>query len=328
MLKISQPYGVSLDDIKHEAIVLHCDTTGIQRQVFESESVTVDLEFRDNEGDIIIVKTDLDLRNFSSSLPSSYIGKVFASVSNTVPEVKPGTASTSKTTQTDTKVEEKNNDDQKIVDAIADIFSIAAVSMKAGITSAMTAKHSNSAVKDCSFKKEIQNAHKVSKDSLKAAKRIAKEHYKLLHLHRIPVLKHSGLVQSVASLSVPVEQNKEKNVTEQSKDSDTQAVMDGSNDEKALKEGIKQENGVNGDCSVLPFIHGRHTCDQCLTTPIVGTRYHALNLPDYDLCAICYGNYQGSDIVFEEALLGMCTIGSFLPNYFALIQPFSNSRDG
>jgi hypothetical protein len=27
-----------------------------------------------------------------------------------------------------------------------------------------------------------------------------------------------------------------------------------------------------------PFIHGRHTCDSCLTTPIVGRRYHAVNL--------------------------------------------------
>jgi hypothetical protein len=27
-----------------------------------------------------------------------------------------------------------------------------------------------------------------------------------------------------------------------------------------------------------PFIHGRHTCDSCLTTPIVGKRYHAVNL--------------------------------------------------
>lgn len=37
----------------------------------------------------------------------------------------------------------------------------------------------------------------------------------------------------------------------------------------------------------IKFIHGRHTCDGCLITPIVGLRYHAANLPDYDLCQKC-----------------------------------------
>ena len=53
----------------------------------------------------------------------------------------------------------------------------------------------------------------------------------------------------------------------------------------------------------LPFIHGRHTCDSCLGTPIVGIRYHAVNLPDYDLCAHCKDNYKGDEIQFEPAEL-------------------------
>ena len=53
-----------------------------------------------------------------------------------------------------------------------------------------------------------------------------------------------------------------------------------------------------------PFIHGRHTCDGCLTTPIVGKRFHAVNLPDYDLCSACKENYKGDEIQFEEAQLG------------------------
>ena len=52
------------------------------------------------------------------------------------------------------------------------------------------------------------------------------------------------------------------------------------------------------------FIHGRHTCDGCLTTPIVGKRFHAVNLPDYDLCETCNTNYKGSEIKFEEVELG------------------------
>jgi len=35
------------------------------------------------------------------------------------------------------------------------------------------------------------------------------------------------------------------------------------------------------------FIHVRHTCDNCDKSPIVGIRYHACNLPNYDLCKEC-----------------------------------------
>ena len=53
-----------------------------------------------------------------------------------------------------------------------------------------------------------------------------------------------------------------------------------------------------------PFIHGRHTCDRCLCTPIVGKRFHAINLPDYDLCEKCKDGYKGTEIQFEAAELG------------------------
>lgn len=53
-----------------------------------------------------------------------------------------------------------------------------------------------------------------------------------------------------------------------------------------------------------PFVHGRHTCDGCLTTPIVGKRYRATNLPDYDLCQYCFHNYKGSEIEFKPVELG------------------------
>jgi hypothetical protein len=52
-----------------------------------------------------------------------------------------------------------------------------------------------------------------------------------------------------------------------------------------------------------PFIHGRHTCDGCLKTPIIGKRYHATNIPDYDLCQRCYDNYKGSEIKYEPVEL-------------------------
>jgi hypothetical protein len=51
------------------------------------------------------------------------------------------------------------------------------------------------------------------------------------------------------------------------------------------------------------FIHGRHTCDSCLTSPIIGIRYHAVNLPDYDLCSKCVSKYKGKNISFEPVEL-------------------------
>jgi len=51
------------------------------------------------------------------------------------------------------------------------------------------------------------------------------------------------------------------------------------------------------------FIHGRHTCDGCLGTPIFGIRYHALNLPDHDLCEICIHKHNRKDIIFEPTEL-------------------------
>ena len=58
---------------------------------------------------------------------------------------------------------------------------------------------------------------------------------------------------------------------------------------------------ADGPCT--HFIHGRHTCDGCLTTPIIGLRWHSTNLPDYDLCDRCKGNYKGDDIKFEAVEL-------------------------
>jgi Zinc finger, ZZ type len=56
-----------------------------------------------------------------------------------------------------------------------------------------------------------------------------------------------------------------------------------------------------------PFIHGRHTCDGCLTTPIVGERHHCLDLPDFDFCQACYQKYDGPH-KFEPVELGtICT---------------------
>lgn len=44
-------------------------------------------------------------------------------------------------------------------------------------------------------------------------------------------------------------------------------------DKKPAAEPASDEEEENS-----PFIHGRHTCDICLSTPIIGTRYHSTNV--------------------------------------------------
>lgn len=57
--------------------------------------------------------------------------------------------------------------------------------------------------------------------------------------------------------------------------------------------------------TVREFIHGRHTCDACRITPIVGKRFHAINRSDYDLCETCYKNDKGDSFLkFEEEIAG------------------------
>ena len=53
------------------------------------------------------------------------------------------------------------------------------------------------------------------------------------------------------------------------------------------------------------FIHARHTCDGCSKTPIIGTRYRATHIPDFDLCSNCYEKYEGEKTDFKPEALGM-----------------------
>lgn len=52
------------------------------------------------------------------------------------------------------------------------------------------------------------------------------------------------------------------------------------------------------------FIHARHTCDGCQKSPIVGSRYHATKIPDFDLCKSCYEKYEGDDLDFKPEVQG------------------------
>uniref|UniRef100_A0A7S1BY67 ZZ-type domain-containing protein n=1 Tax=Corethron hystrix TaxID=216773 RepID=A0A7S1BY67_9STRA len=59
----------------------------------------------------------------------------------------------------------------------------------------------------------------------------------------------------------------------------------------------------NGDFDP-EFVHIRHTCDNCGVSPIIGFRYHAVDLVNFDVCQICKENYdidETNSIIFRQA---------------------------
>ena len=54
------------------------------------------------------------------------------------------------------------------------------------------------------------------------------------------------------------------------------------------------------------LVHAHHTCNGCSATPIVGTRYHATKVPNFDLCASCFTKYDGDDIGLTPEIQGKC----------------------
>jgi len=73
--------------------------------------------------------------------------------------------------------------------------------------------------------------------------------------------------------------------------------------EEVHTESVDSTKEIEETAAAKPFIHGRHTCDVCLTTPIIGKRFKSINLPDYDLCQNCFDNYKGSEIKYESVEL-------------------------
>jgi len=113
-----------------------------------------------------------------------------------------------------------------------------------------------------------------------------------------------GLVDSCVSVVIGAVGNLKTTIAEV--DSTHSASTSKGSDNPLMNKGCvfnNQKDEVKLHNVKPPFIHGRHTCDACYKTPIVGLRYHSTNFPDYDLCADCRHNYKGSEILFEAVEL-------------------------
>jgi hypothetical protein len=112
------------------------------------------------------------------------------------------------------------------------------------------------------------------------------------HMNPAPSVSDASPVEEAASRasSTPAATVAEESESNTNVQDEASAKKDAS--EPAVKEEVSR-----------PFIHGRHTCDRCLCTPIIGDRFHATNLPDYDLCGKCMEGYKGEEIQFEHVEL-------------------------
>jgi hypothetical protein len=71
---------------------------------------------------------------------------------------------------------------------------------------------------------------------------------------------------------------------------------------------IPQEAEPSGPMNLdAGFVHGRHSCDGCKASPIIGIRYHATNIPNFDLCGNCVGKFGKSGIKLIPEQFGMLT---------------------
>ena len=141
-------------------------------------------------------------------------------------------------------------------------------------------------------KKEIRQEIKAKKDLLKVVKKEMQQKKKINKTHNNNGEKnlngHDDLTLAVPSV-VPVVK--------------LPSVAPPKTIAETINAAPPKEDPTNAFGCDPDFIHGRHTCDGCLTTPIFGLRYHAMNVPDYDLCSKCHGNYAGTDIEFKPLQL-------------------------
>lgn len=266
----------------------------IEKANLAAQDYFVSLHYYDLDDDKVLIWTDSDVLNALKEYSTRGRVRIFAQVQEkqTKDETSTESTSTVKATQTTTvKTEEKasKTEEMNVVDAFADLLSIAVVSVEAGVNAARS-------------KEQLQAARQASNDHLKAAKAAAKDSFKAAK-----AASRDSLKQARNSVHNVVKAGTDTFAAVASIAVHSECPKNGKSATSMAKEHVVPLEGVPFATPAVPelvFIHGRHTCDQCLTTPIVGKRFHATELPDYDLCEACYNNYKGSEIKFEEARLG------------------------
>lgn len=266
--------------MKRQAVLLFQGNENGNVSQVDLSPFVVQLFYVDSDGDKILI---CNLSDLSGAIEEGNgnlgaIIKVHASVA-AAPATKATQTAARSTAETGTQPNPGS-----VADALADLMHSVAVTAQAGVEAA--AQAAEEAHRD--HRKTHAAAVKASKVHLKRVKAATKEQIK----EAARQAKDSAKLAKKAAAS-------SKEVLRTAMD-DQRKEMDRA--VKSVSAAIKESTEVDVS-EPPPFIHGRHTCDLCLTSPILGKRFHATNLPDYDLCEACHDNYKGEEITFEETAL-------------------------
>lgn len=256
---------------QHAVLLSRGEETGDARNVDLSE-YHVQLSYMDLDGDRILICDDADVSEAMLSGPL----KIQATVQS---------KQSTKATQTFIPTNETGTQPKApdATDAFADLINCAMASANAGLSAALppptrTAKK---------LERKIQKAARTSSEALQKA------------------------LEEASSQTTKATSYAESKVAKAVKKAEIKLSRTEKKVEEALaalsKAAEGQQTRPPQDSNPKPeeelFIHGRHTCDACLTTPIMGKRFHAINMKDYDLCEVCHEQYKGDEIKFTEAKL-------------------------
>jgi len=250
----------------------------------DSKLHCVTVTYTDEDGDIITISTDDELTDafeqFSTRIPpivrakaSFKVKKDGKNIMNGLKQAVSEISETVKNADGDDK-KSKVNQAQDILDSFMTVLTQAIDTLSKNMEGV---KQNNKKKGFCNIPKEVRARNKCNRTRGSAISELSKP-------------------DGTHKVSNNVQKKQETGEKEKAKDVNLSPELE-----------EKQEDYSN----VLPvktnldkgFIHNRHTCDRCLATPIIGIRYHALNLPDHDLCEKCVHKHSRKDIIFEPTEL-------------------------
>lgn len=326
----------AVSKLKEFAIEMNQDSNG-SSGIERNYSVT--LKYNDSDGDTVRIFKDFDIYHAMQEYASVRKVKILAelSVNTTTFETSSRASASTQTfvfnvdnnqappSNNTTTTQEKEEPEihvfsstssgvkdppPEVASSIADILRFAA-NVAGTATSAQACKVVNDAMKHVNKAAEVMeekvkqasataqaNVEQGSKNAARAARQANRSARKAARVARRSVNLTSAngeknVVLETAGGVAP------RNTPEESRNSEFCEPGSGASPEFVPKTSVQPETKIEN-----AFIHGRHTCDSCLTTPIIGKRFRAINRADFDYCEKCYLNYKGDVLKFEEEILG------------------------
>jgi len=257
----------------------------------------VAVTYYDEDGDIITISTDDELTDafeqFSTRIPPIVRAKASFQVEKNgekiVNELKQAVSEITETVQNanDNDKKSKVNQAQDILDSFMTILTQAVDTLSKNMEGAKQNKKKRGCSKPIPKEVRARNTGNKARGSA-------------MNCGALPTNLSSNINEDIYSKAKTDGARKEEGNME--KKQELYSARKEDEETKGVKEDYSNLMPVKTDLD-KNFIHGRHTCDRCLVSPIIGIRYHALNLPDHDLCEVCIHKNNRKDIIFEPTEL-------------------------